>query len=104
MIKSIPATWDETIVLPVSEIGEIAVLARRSGDTWFLAALNGPATRTVRVPLTFLGQGEYRALLIRDHKSDPAAVQVEDTAARRTDSVTIELSNGGGFIGRFSKN
>ena len=37
MIKSIPPTWDETIVLPPSAIGEVAVMARRKGDTWFLA-------------------------------------------------------------------
>ena len=30
MIKSIPSVWDETIVLPPSEIGEIAVFARRT--------------------------------------------------------------------------
>lgn len=35
MIKSVPATWDETIVLPVSEIGEVAAFARRNGNTWF---------------------------------------------------------------------
>jgi alpha-glucosidase len=29
IIKNIQATWDETIVLPPSEIGEVAVLARR---------------------------------------------------------------------------
>jgi alpha-glucosidase len=32
MIKSIPSVWDETIVLPGSEIGEVAALARRKGD------------------------------------------------------------------------
>src|SRR5213075_761811 len=37
MIKSIPSTWDETIVLPPSEIGELAIFARRHGTTWFLA-------------------------------------------------------------------
>ena len=34
MIKSIPAVWDETIVLPPSEIGELAVYAQRKGTTW----------------------------------------------------------------------
>ena len=43
MIKAIPAVWDETIVLPPSEIGELAALARRKGDVWFVAVLNGPA-------------------------------------------------------------
>src|SRR5262245_29626880 len=43
MIKSIPVTWDETIALPGCEIGEVAAFARRRGDVWFLAVLNGAA-------------------------------------------------------------
>ena len=31
IIRNIQATWDETIVLPPSEIGEVAVVARRHG-------------------------------------------------------------------------
>jgi alpha-glucosidase len=103
MIKSIPAVWDETIVLPVSEIGEVAAFARRSGDTWFLAVLNGPTAKDVRLPLSFLGPGEYRALMAYDHKDDPAAVRLEETAARRGDALAVELSAGGGFIARFTK-
>jgi alpha-glucosidase len=37
MIKAIPAVWDETIVLPPSAPGEIAVFAQRKGTTWFLS-------------------------------------------------------------------
>src|SRR5262249_975713 len=103
LIKSLPAVWDETVVLPDSAIGEVAAFARRRGDTWFLAVVNGPAARSLRIPLSFLGEGEYRALLIRDHKSDPAAVQVEEAAARRGDPLPIELSSGGGVHGRVSK-
>ena len=57
MIKSIPAVWDETIALPQSEIGSLAVFARRSGSRWFLAVLNGPEPRKVRVDMSFLGSG-----------------------------------------------
>jgi alpha-glucosidase len=103
MIKSIPSVWDQTIVLPVSEIGEIAAFARRTGDTWFLAIINGPTARTVRIPLSFLAQGEYHALLIRDDKTDPAAVRIENVALQRNSSLALELNSGGGFIGRFSK-
>jgi alpha-glucosidase len=102
MIKSIPATWDETIVLPPSEIGEIAIMARRKGATWFLAAINGPTGRTVRVPLAFLGKGQRRAMIVNDHATDPAAVQVErDSPARASDALTLKLRPGGGFIARF---
>jgi alpha-glucosidase len=36
-MKDIPAVWDETIVLPGSEIGELAAYARRKGNNWFVA-------------------------------------------------------------------
>jgi alpha-glucosidase len=103
MMKSIPSTWDETIVLPPSEIGEIAVFARRSGRTWFLAVLNGLTTRTVKIPLSFLGDNEYRTMLLRDNKDDAAALEVEKKSLKRSDSLAIDLPAGGGFIARFSK-
>ena len=88
----------------MSEIGELAAFARRSGDTWFLAVLNGPTARTLQIPLSFLGQAEHRALMIRDRKDDPASVQIENAIIRGRDSLSIELNSGGGFIARFSRN
>jgi alpha-glucosidase len=103
MIKAIPAVWDETIVLPASEIGELAAFARRSGDAWFLAVLNGPTARTLRVPLSFLGAGKYQALVVRDKMEDAAAVTVETKAAGRDDVMTVEMRAGDEFIGRFAR-
>ncbi len=103
VIKSIPAVWDETIVLPGSEIGELAVFARRKGEMWFLAAMCGPQAKTIKVPLSFLGDGRYKASLVRDDKENDAAVVLEDRTVRRDDTLTIEMTNGGGFVGRFTK-
>ncbi len=103
VIKSIPSVWDETIALPMSEIGEIAALARRRGDRWFLAILNGPAARTVNVPLSFLGSGKYNAVLVRDSASAADAVDIQNSAYSRGESLRIDLQAGGGFIGRFSR-
>ncbi len=100
VIKSIPATWDETIVLPPSEIGELAVYARRTGRTWFVAIMNGPAARSVRVPLTFLGTGEYRAVRVRDDSPDGSTVNVETTTQRSADTIDLSLRAGGGFVAR----
>lgn len=104
VIKSIPAVWDETIVLPDSRIGELSIFARRKGEMWMLAvmAAAGPE-RTIKVPLTFLPQGEYRGSLVRDNKTNDAAVVVENNTTRRSDTLTIELRSGGGFVGRFLK-
>ncbi len=103
MIKSIPAVWDETIVLPGSEIGELAVFARRTGRTWFLAVMCGPNAQVIRVPLSFLGEGQYNALLVRDNKEDDAAVVLENRTVRRGETLKIEMVNGGGFVGRFTR-
>jgi alpha-glucosidase len=103
MIKSIPATWDETMVLPSSEIGECAALARRSGRSWFLAIMNGPGPRVLTIPLTFLEPGDYPALIIRDHKDDPAATAIENSTMNRSGTLTVDLSAGGGFIARFTR-
>lgn len=103
IIKSIPSIWDATIALPFSEIGEVAGFARRRGDVWFLAILNGPQARTVQVPLSFLGAGAYEGLLVRDREDDPAAVRIEKEKLARGQSIRIDLRAGGGFIGRFSK-
>jgi alpha-glucosidase len=106
IVKDIPSVWDETVVLPISEIGELAAFARRSGDTWFLAITNGPNARTVKVDLSFLGGADgrrpptYRATLVSD-TTEAAAVKIEVWTVSRNDSLYIDLRSGGGFVGRF---
>lgn len=40
-IRAVPVIWDETVVLPQTDFGKTAVVARRSGKQWFIYALNG---------------------------------------------------------------
>jgi alpha-glucosidase len=103
VIKSVPSTWDETQVLAGSEIGELVVFARRTGDSWFLAVMNGTDARTIEVPLSFLPVGRYQATLVRDDAPDGSAVRIETAVQTRTDTIAIELPTGGGFLGRFTR-
>ncbi len=103
MIKSIPSDWDETIVLPPSEIGKLAIYARRSGDTWFLAVLNGVEPQAIQVPLSFLGDGGYDGMLIRDSGNGADAEEIENKSVDSEDTLNINLRSGGGFIGRFTR-
>jgi alpha-glucosidase len=100
IMKSIPSTWDETVVLPESQIGDVAAFARRKGDAWFVAVNNGPVGKTVRINLSFLGQGSYQATLLRD-VAEPDDVKVEHVTMRSSDSVYVKMRSGGGFVGRF---
>jgi alpha-glucosidase len=103
MIKSIPSVWDETIALSGCEIGELAAFARRRGDTWFLAVLNGPTARTISVPLSFLSAAKYQGLEVRDQSGTSDAVRVGKTVASKDGSVTIEMESGGGYVARYTK-
>jgi alpha-glucosidase len=103
LIKSIPSVWDETIALPPSEIGELAVFARRRGHTWFLGIMNGETEKTVRLPLSFLNKGKYGAMIVRDQKDDPAAVRIENSNLSHRDQLMIDMRAGGGFVARFSE-
>jgi alpha-glucosidase len=104
VIKSIPSVWDETIVLPGSEIGRVAAFARRRGDQWFVAVLAGAEGRRLQVSLSFLGSGKYHSVLVRDVANEPTRVAIERLDLTASDSLEVELADGGGFIGRFSPN
>jgi alpha-glucosidase len=103
VIRSIPSVWDETRALPGSEIGEVSLLARRKGDTWFLAVMNGATERAVTIPLSFLDGGKYSAVLVRDTPDQPASLQMTKAAHSRVDSLQVHLAAGGGFVARFIK-
>ena len=98
MIKSIPSVWDETRVLAPSAIGELALFARRSGNRWFIAAMNGPTERTINLDLSFLPGGSHEALIVRDKLDDAGAVEVETRTLSKTFSVPMRGS--GGFVVR----
>ena len=58
---ALPTVWDDTRAIQGS-IGQYAVIARRSGDDWFIGAMNAGTPRTLAVPLDFLSPGrEYLA-------------------------------------------
>jgi alpha-glucosidase len=58
-ITSVPTTWDETKALAATA-GEIAIVAKRKGDQWFIGGIcNGKQPeRTTQVSLDFLEKGK----------------------------------------------
>jgi alpha-glucosidase len=101
VIRSIPPVWDETRVLPESRIGRLSALARRKGEMWMIAVMAGGESASLRLPLTFLGTGDYQADLVRDVPGDPGAVALESARLTRDGHLAAELAQGGGFVARF---
>jgi alpha-glucosidase len=102
IIKAIPPTWDETIVLPPSEIGQVAAFARRKGNTWFLAVMNGVEPRKIKIPLSFL-KGSSKATIAKDNALETAALVMEERNYSPGDVIELDLVTGGGFIAMFRK-
>ena len=100
-LRNLPAAWDEYHVLAGTP-GELAVVARRSGNTWYVAGINGLKTpQTIKVPLAFLGRGKFDLLLIND-----GATTSEWSHSRRvtesTEELEVVLSARGGFAARLN--
>ena len=63
-LSGLPSVWDETRFVS-GYPGEYVVLARRSGNTWYIAGINGSDTlQTLSADFGFVGQGD--ALLFAD--------------------------------------
>lgn len=65
----LPTVWEETKVLD-GYPGTHAVIARRSGNNWYIGALNGETDREFAIPLDFLkDQKNYQAQIFLDDPS-----------------------------------
>lgn len=102
-IESVPVVWDETIVLPESEIGKLAALARRKGDVWYLTVLNGVDPKTLDVKLDFLPKGKYQMEIATDAPGERKQVVVKKKKIRSGENLKEELMPGGGFVVRMYK-
>jgi alpha-glucosidase len=101
VLVSIPPTWDETRVLPPSKIGEVAVLARRNGDTWFLGVLNGKAEKSFDIALSFLDEGPFAAIILSDNLDKADAIERSEKEVRAGETIHVKLRPGGGCVARF---
>ena len=102
-IESVPVTWDQTVVLPQSEIGKLAALARRKGDVWYLTVLNGEDARTFDARLDFLPKGNYTMEIAVDAPNNHKLIQVKSRKMRSGAHLQEPLMSGGGFVARITK-
>jgi alpha-glucosidase len=98
VLKAIPSTWDETIVLPGSEIGKCAAFARRSGKQWFIGVMNGADSTTLDCWLDFLGRGKFQMIQLGDAPDRTDAWQREEKVVTRSDKLKLSLRPSGGAV------
>lgn len=99
-LKLVPSTWDETHFIS-GYPGQSIVMARRSGDRWFLGGMTNEEPRELSITLDFLEEGTHTAILWRDADdagSFPAHLVREEIAElNRGSTLELKMEKGGGF-------
>lgn len=98
MMKEIPVSWDETRFID-GYPGRYIVLARRTGDSWYIAGANAekePLKLTVRLPFPIAGPG---TLITEGEtlRSFSTAVVTPDADGK----INVEMQPSGGFVIKF---
>jgi hypothetical protein len=100
MFRDAPARWDETKCL-IGEPGQLAVFARRSGESWFIAGING-TTNATPVTLDLSPYKKYRRRILVAEAAD-AKMQVAVSSPGDSNQWQHTLPPRGGFILRLDK-
>ena len=104
-MASVPVTWDATVALG-GEMDAFAALARRAGDTWYVAAIGNWDRRTLSIDTAFLGEGSWTAEIFADGvNADRDAVDYVHTTrvVSAGEKLAITLMPGGGWTARFTR-
>ena len=71
LLSGLPSAWDDTRLL-AGYPGESAVIARRSGDTWYIAGINGTESEiTLEPDFSIIGKNVVLSTLITDNGDKP---------------------------------
>ena len=102
--KHCPMVWDDSKAL-AGEIGEYIVQARRSGNDWFVGAMNGLAARDITLDTSeFLQKGKkYRVEIYHDDPSLKTRTKVASSGMtiKAGKTLRLHLQASGGAALRF---
>ena len=98
-IAEIPTVWDETIALD-GKVGEYVVIARRSGDRWYVGGITNWDEREIEIDLSELDLKHQHATVFRDGVN---ANKIAEDYVKRNINIDnnvykAKMSKGGGFV------
>lgn len=92
--RNLPVVWDDTKFVG-ADIGNYAVIARRSGNKWYVGCTASYAG-DIEVDLSFLTEGNHTVCLWEDTDGYNAIKMSSKTVTNST-KLTITVKDGGGF-------
>ncbi|MEM2941175.1 MAG: glycoside hydrolase family 97 protein [Thermoproteota archaeon] len=103
-LKIVPTTWDETKVIN-GEVGEYITIARKHGSDWFIGSMTNWEARTLKIPLSFLDDARYVALIFEDAPDAddyPDRVRKYKLEVSSKDMLVAKMASGGGYVAHLS--
>jgi len=106
-IKTLPLNYNESKVLH-GEIGKKFVIARKSGENWWVGGVCNEEGAAINLSLDFLEAGKYKMTLFEDGaestwKANREVYQRIVKNRSHKDSLRIKMAPGGGVCIRFEK-
>ncbi|MCL3782058.1 glycoside hydrolase family 97 protein [Prolixibacteraceae bacterium JC049] len=98
-LSEVPTVWDDTKVLD-ARVSDYVLMARRSGEKWFMGAMTDWTGREMNANLDFLGEGEYTMVVWEDGvNADKHAADYQKITRTVTkeSNVKIKMAKGGGW-------
>ena len=98
-ITEIPTVWDETVALD-GKVGEYVVIARRSGDRWYIGGISNWEEREIEIDLSVLNLKHQQAIEFRDGVN---ANKIAEDYVKGNINITngvynAQIKKGGGFV------
>lgn len=95
ILKNIPSVWDESVFVDGFP-GKLTVIARRDGNTWYIAGVNGePVDKNLNLDLSFIKS--ENGLLITEG-ADPYSYNLDKIAIDKTRKIDLTIKGNGGFF------
>ena len=101
-IEEVPTNWERTLV-PYAAMGKYVVYARQERGTrnWYIGGVTDGEARDFDLPLDFLGDGNYRAIIYEDgpdadYRTNPYPMTIRRIDVDNTSILHLHLAPGGG--------
>ncbi|MFI2363973.1 glycoside hydrolase family 97 catalytic domain-containing protein [Promicromonospora sp. NPDC019610] len=97
-LRNLPTTWDEVRLLGGTP-GRDAVLARRSGDRWFVGGMRAGSGDPLWLPLAGLTRGSKVVVdLLTDDGANGSATVHSTVRTTAADTLRVPTADNGGFV------
>ena len=101
-IEDVPTNWERTLV-PHAAMGKYVTYVRqeRGTDNWYVGSVTDGQARDLDLPLDFLGEGNYMAIIYEDgpdadYRTNPYPMTIRRLDVDQSQTLHLHLAPGGG--------